>query len=50
LATRQLAKRQETWFKAEPDATIVSTSEDARAELDARLERWHTMYNERGWE
>jgi tRNA dimethylallyltransferase len=50
LATRQLAKRQETWFKAEPDATIVNTSEEARAEMDSRLERWHTMYNERGWE
>jgi tRNA dimethylallyltransferase len=50
LATRQLAKRQETWFKAEPDATIVTTNDEARAELDARLERWHTMYNERGWE
>jgi tRNA dimethylallyltransferase len=50
LATRQLAKRQETWFKAEPDSTIVSTIEEARAELDARLERWHTMYAERGWE
>jgi tRNA dimethylallyltransferase len=50
LATRQLAKRQETWFKAEPDATILTTIDDARVELDARLERWHTMYNERGWE
>jgi tRNA dimethylallyltransferase len=50
LATRQLAKRQETWFKAEPDATILTTIDDARTELDARLERWHTMYNERGWE
>ena len=49
LATRQLAKRQETWFKAEPDASILTTTEDARIELDARLERWHTMYNERGW-
>jgi tRNA dimethylallyltransferase len=50
LATRQLAKRQETWFNAEPDATILTTIDDARTELDARLERWHTMYNERGWE
>jgi tRNA dimethylallyltransferase len=49
LATRQLAKRQETWFKAEPDASILTTIEDARTELDTRLERWHTMYNERGW-
>lgn len=50
LATRQLAKRQETWFKAEPDATIASSTQEARAELDSRLERWHTMYAERGWE
>jgi tRNA dimethylallyltransferase len=50
LATRQLAKRQETWFKAEPDATIVTTDTEARAELDSRLEHWHNMYSERGWE
>lgn len=50
LATRQLAKRQETWFKAEPDATIVSTIQEARQELDLRLEIWHNMYNDRGWE
>ncbi len=49
LATRQLAKRQETWFKAEPDASVLTSIDDARFELDARLERWHTMYNERGW-
>jgi tRNA dimethylallyltransferase len=50
LATRQLAKRQETWFKAEPDAVIFDSVAAAREELDSRLERWHTMYAERGWE
>jgi tRNA dimethylallyltransferase len=37
LATRQYAKRQETWLKAEPDAKIVSSLEEARSELEQLL-------------
>ncbi|NJK43262.1 MAG: tRNA (adenosine(37)-N6)-dimethylallyltransferase MiaA [Pleurocapsa sp. SU_196_0] len=40
LATRQYAKRQETWFKAEPDATIERTLQGARSRLEALLARW----------
>lgn len=40
LATRQYAKRQETWFKAEPDTKIVSSLEDARIELEQLLTMW----------
>jgi tRNA dimethylallyltransferase len=38
LATRQYAKRQETWFKAEPGATIAHSLEDARIMLRGLLE------------
>ena len=40
LATRQYAKRQETWFKAEPDLIIVSSLEAARTELEQLLTMW----------
>ena len=40
LATRQYAKRQETWFKAEPDTKIVSSLDDARIELEQLLTMW----------
>jgi tRNA dimethylallyltransferase len=40
LATRQYAKRQETWFKAEPDTKIVSSLEEARTELEQLLTMW----------
>jgi tRNA dimethylallyltransferase len=40
LATRQYAKRQETWFKAEPDTKIVSSIPDARIELEQLLTMW----------
>jgi tRNA dimethylallyltransferase len=40
LATRQYAKRQETWFRAEPGARIVSSLSEARSELERRLEAW----------
>ncbi len=40
LATRQYAKRQETWFKAEPDTKIVSSLEAARIELEQLLTMW----------
>jgi tRNA dimethylallyltransferase len=34
LATRQYAKRQETWFKAEPGARVTRTLEEARTALE----------------
>ena len=40
LATRQYAKRQETWFKAEPEVKIVSSLEAARTELEQVLRLW----------
>jgi tRNA dimethylallyltransferase len=40
LATRQYAKRQGTWFKTEPDATVEGTVEGARSRLEALLASW----------
>ena len=40
LATRQYAKRQETWFRAEPGVTVVATLEDARQALEFLLAAW----------
>jgi tRNA A37 N6-isopentenylltransferase MiaA len=37
LATRQYAKRQETWFKAEPGANIARTLEEAHERLEVVL-------------
>jgi tRNA dimethylallyltransferase len=38
LATRQYAKRQETWFRSEPGAQLFSTLESARVALTHALE------------
>ena len=40
LATRQYAKRQETWFKAEPRVQIATTLEQAQTLLDPIMKRW----------
>jgi tRNA dimethylallyltransferase len=37
IATRQYAKRQETWFKAEPGATRASSIEEAKLHLEPTL-------------
>jgi tRNA dimethylallyltransferase len=37
IATRQYAKRQETWFKAEPGATRASSIEEAKLHLEPML-------------
>jgi tRNA dimethylallyltransferase len=40
LATRQYAKRQMTWFRAEPDALIVSNVKAARTRLEELIQTW----------
>jgi tRNA dimethylallyltransferase len=40
LATRQYAKRQMTWFRAEPDALIVPDVEAARTRLEELIQTW----------
>jgi tRNA dimethylallyltransferase len=37
LATRQYAKRQETWFRSEPGAQLFATLDAARVELEVAL-------------
>jgi tRNA dimethylallyltransferase len=44
LATRQYAKRQETWFRSEPGAQLFPNLESARVALTAALEAFQAKF------